>query len=192
MKQYIKSLSFPFAICFLATLLFPIFIPSCRILAFAPLITLIISRYSLAITLWSSLTFGFIIDSLSFSTPFGFFALNYCLSSLLIYRYRKYFLEEKVLIFALYSTLFSFVSTFIIFILFALIEIQLKLNIFILFSDLILMPIVDGIYSFLCVLFPMAIYRYILQPKKRLQIKVYYWKLRRKLKMRWEELKAHI
>lgn len=190
MIERLKALTFPFSICLLSTLFIPLFFPSLRLVAFAPLITLIISRFSLPISLWLSTLLGLIIDCLSLSTPLGLFAISHCLSTLLIYRYRKYFLEEKVFIFALYSTLFSFVSTLIIFILFALIEIRLKLNFFILFSDLILMPIIDGVYACVFVLLPMSFYQLMTKPRRMLQLKITYARWRKKLLIRWNQLRS--
>jgi len=192
MFSQLRTLLAPFCVCFLAMIFFPLFFPSIRILSFAPLITLIISRLSRPIALWLATLSGVIIDLYSIATPFGFFALNYCIATLLIYQYRKYFLEEKIHIFALYSILFSFVSTFIGFILFAVIEVQLKLNIFTLFSDLILMPIFDGVYAYIVVLFPISAYKYLMHPKRILYFKRSYWRLTRKLRIRWNQLRSQV
>lgn len=191
MLAHLKSLTFPFCICLLSTLIIPLYLPSFRLLPFAPLITIIVSRFRLPNALWLAAILGLMVDLLSFSTPLGLFSLNYCLSTLLIYRYRKYFLEEKVFIFALYSILFSFVCSSILFLLFALIEIRLKLTLPILFSDFILMPILDGIYAGLFVLFPMYAYQLIVEPKRIMQLKITFLKWRKKALLRWNQLRAN-
>ncbi len=157
MSTYNKLLTLilPFTLSYISMLFLPFIIPSVRFLTFAPLITLIMSRFSFHYTLWLTSLIGVLMDLHSINFPLGFFGLNYCLSTLVVYRYKKYFLEEKPHIFALYSVLFSFIATTIHFILSATFEMNIKLHILTFFTDLIFMPILDGIYAFLIVLLPL-------------------------------------
>lgn len=165
MWSKISSLRYPFLLTLLGTYFLPNMIPSLRFVTFAPLITLGFSRLSLPASLFIAVFAGLFLDLYSPTLPLGFFALNYMLTTLLLYRYRKYFLEEKPHIFALYSTLFSFFSTALHFFLYALIDIHIKLRWQTIFTDFTIMPLLDGLYSFIFVLLPLKIYKHLTTPK---------------------------
>lgn len=149
----------PFILCFVILLIFPSIIAGVRLLAFVPFLTFVLANNRLPLALWLSLAAGLIVDLYSNSAPLGFFALNYTLSSIIVYRYRVYFSQEKIHIFSLYSVLYSLVSTVLHFILFALIEMHIKLHFFSVITDLFLMPILDGVYALAWVFFPLKVYK---------------------------------
>src|SRR3990167_7930280 len=165
MLSSLKKSYLPFTLSFLVLLIFPAIIPQIRLLALVPLLTFVCFHYSLAAALWISMFAGLLVDLYSKSAPMGFFALNYTLTSIIVFRYRSYFTFEKVHIFSLYAVLYSFISTLLHFILYGLIEMHFKLHFFSIITDLILMPIFDGVYSLVCVFFPMKIYETVNRPK---------------------------
>ncbi len=165
MLSSLKKAYVPFGLSFLVLLIFPSFIPQIRLLAFVPLLTFVCAHYPFAGTLWLSMFSGLVVDLYSKSAPMGFFALNYTLTTIIVFRYRTYFSFEKIHVFSLYAVLYSFVSTLLHFVLYGLIEMHFKLHFFSIITDLILMPILDGVYSLSLVFFPMKIYEKMTKPK---------------------------
>lgn len=155
-----SSLLFPFISCFFASFILPLSFPEVRFLSFAPCITLALARLEFTYGLWIAACCGMVIDLFSSSLPLGFFALNYALTGTLIYRYRKYFDEESIHVFSLYTILFSFVSTLLHCILYALIHMHVPLKGITLVTDLMIMPLLDGGYALLWVLYPLTIWRF--------------------------------
>ena len=155
-KKNNLTLFLAFILSYLGVVLLPALFPFIRLIGFAPFLTLAISQISILPTLWISALAGLIIDLYSPASHIGFFAINYTLTTLLIYRFKKIFPEEKIVIFAIYTSLFSFSSTLIQFILHALIDVNLKLRVLTILTDLIIMPILDGIYALVAILIPLA------------------------------------
>lgn len=175
MKSSSHSLSLAFFLCLFATFFFLSFFPGLRLFFFVPFLTLLLAKFPLPVCLWASLGVGTLIDILSFSSPPGLSALNYTLSSLALYRYRRLFSEEKILVFALYSVLYSLVSTTLYFLLYALFEMRISLHPLMLVTDFFLIPMFDGVYALVFVLAPLALFTYSFRParvayyKKRVQ-----------------------
>jgi len=138
--------------------------PAIRLLGFLPFILFALMRLKLPAALWCSAFAGLTLDLYTFGSPLGFFALNYSLTSLILFRYKKFFSEEKLFPFALYGVAFSFVSTLIHFFLYAIIDVHLKLSFLTLATDLICMPLLDGIYTIVWALLPLLLYKYV-KPK---------------------------
>lgn len=180
MRGQYKTLITPLVLSYFGTVIISSVVPQARILGFVAFLTLSLSRLELAYVLWIAALTGLYIDANSPSTQMGFVALNYVLTSLIVFRYRRHFNEDNFYIFTLYSTLFSFVSTILHFILHALIDLHVKLHLFTVITDLILMPIFDGVYALVFVLAPIALFRY-LSASKRLSR---YRKVLRKLSKR--------
>jgi hypothetical protein len=147
-------------------LLAPILLPSIRILGFVPLILFSLSRLSLPKTLWISFLAGLTVDLYAKSTPLGFFALNYTCTTLFLVKYKKFFSEEKTLSFAFYGSFFSFISTLLHFFLYPLLGIHMKLTFFTIITDLICMPLIDGVYTLVCGLLPYLLYKYLTDAKR--------------------------
>lgn len=156
----------PFLLCLVGHLLLPLLFPYMRFMAFAPCITLIISWVSLPYALWCSAFIGLLLDLYASRSPLGFFGLIYALTTLIVYRFRKYFLEEKLYIFAVFSVLYSFVGTVIHFFIYA----PVRVHMLTICTDILLMPILDGVYALSWVLFPLAAYKFIKKQYTRWQI----------------------
>ncbi len=155
-----------FGLSFAGELIVPCFLPSIRILGLLPFLLFALSRFSLPRVLWLSALAGLAVDLHSFGPPLGFFAFNYSLSSLILFRYKKFFSEENLFSFVLYGILFSFVSTFIHFFLYAIQDIHLKPSSLTLATDLICMPLIDGIYTLVWALLPLLLYKYLTEPSR--------------------------
>lgn len=166
MRGQYKTLITPLVLSYFGMVMVSSFVPQARILGFVPFLTLALARLELGYVLWMAAIAGLYIDANSPSTPMGFSALNYALTSLIVFRYRRRFSEDKFYIFTLYSTLFSFVSTILHFVLHALIDLHVKLHVFTVITDLILMPIFDGVYALVFVLAPIALFKYLSASKR--------------------------
>ncbi len=189
MMAMLKKAAPPFVLSFLMFLIFPSLIPQIRLLAFVPFLTFVLAMGSLPFALWLSFIAGLIVDLYSNSAPFGFFALNYTLTSIASFRYRVFFPTEKVHIFSLYAALYSFVSTALHFFLFAIVEMHIKLHFFSLITDLFLMPILDGVYALAWVFFPMQLYKKLSNPSRVKRMKIAVLALQNKLGRKIARLK---
>jgi len=189
MFEPLKKALPPFVLSFIVLLIFPSLVPQIRLFAFVPFITFVLARNRLPLCLWLSLFAGLIVDLYSNSSPLGFFALNYTLTSVVVYRYRSYFPEEKVHIFALYSVLYSFISTMLHFVLYALIEMHIKIHLFSLITDLFLLPILDGVYALVWVFFPLKVYEKLTEPNRIKELKRRFAKKRRRLLIQLQNLR---
>lgn len=165
MKQ-MKSLVIPFGIAFFVLVMMPTIFPWVRFICFAPFLTLCFARLDFPVAIWIAAGCGLICDLSSFSTLLGLTSLNYILSTLVIYRYRKHFLEEKIHVFTLYSILFSFVSTLIHFALFTPFASHIHLHPYTILSDLLVLPLFDGALGLLTLFYPLYLYRYCNHPKR--------------------------
>ena len=120
------------------------FIP--YVMAFLPLLVFSSLRLSLVRALWYSAGCGFLIDLYTYASPFGFFALNYVLTTLLLHRIKKFFSEENLPPLLLFAAAFSFTSSALHTLLYPLLDSHLHLTVWTLFTDLICMPLLDTFY----------------------------------------------
>jgi len=181
----------PLILSYLGSLIIAWLFPSIRPLGYVGALVLTISRFPLSYALWINAGIGILIDVASASTPFGFFAINYALSTLVVFRYKKFFSEEKIFIFPIYAILFSFISTFIHFILYGLVDLQLKLKFITILTDLFLMPIFDGVYAFLFVFGPLVLYGHLSSKKKILSYRRFYRKVKKNWSLQLTEIKGN-
>ncbi|MBS0586309.1 MAG: hypothetical protein JSR76_08485 [Verrucomicrobia bacterium] len=177
------SLSLAFFLCFLSTYLFLSLLPGIRLFFFVPYLTLLLARLPLSACLWASLATGTLIDILSSSSPSGASAINYTLSSLFLYRYRRVFPEEKIFVFSLYTILYSLLSTLLFSLLYAFLEMRFTLHLGTILTDFIIIPLVDGMYALTFVFAPLALFAYSSFPLRLLYYKKWlqrYFKLAKK------------
>jgi rod shape-determining protein MreD len=126
-----------------------------KFIFFAPLIIFLFYRTSIISILWISAILGLIQDLLS-SNFFGFNTLCYTLTTMTLYKGKRFFNEKPVnlsIFTAVYSIIFSIFSP----ILFFIFDKKINLSIKCLGTDLIMYPILDGIYAFLFFSIPIII-----------------------------------
>ena len=153
------SLWIPFSLAFFFASVGTALFPEIRIWAFAPFLAILHHRVNFSKALWISFFCGLIIDCLSSQLRFGLFALNHVFVSLLLYREKRHFFEEKALALSLYATVISaFLSLF--FMLFSYWSGGIEWSIALVFSDLVLMPFLDGVYAFLWFTCPLSLILY--------------------------------
>lgn len=81
--------------------------------SFAPFLSICFYRCKLIAVLWWALACGLIVDLFSADTPIGTTAANYCVVSIVFYRYQFHFFEDRISTLSVLSFIFSFFSNFI-------------------------------------------------------------------------------
>ena len=145
-------LSLFFAICGTAIL------PHIRLLSFSPFLALLYNRCSFHKSLWIASLCGLSIDLFSSEFRLGIHALNYCLTTFLLYNQKQHFFEDKPLALSLFTALISVVSTIMQLLLISIFDRALPLSFKLFYIDLIIMPLADGLYAFLWFSCPIMLY----------------------------------
>lgn len=104
---YRYSLPFYFFYSLLFQLILPIAFPTLHVNWLAPFLILVFYRKEWLGALWISLFCGLIIDLSEPTLRFGFHALNYCVATFFIYKYKQNFFCEKLFTLPLLSFVFS-------------------------------------------------------------------------------------
>lgn len=144
----------------------PLF-PGCHFFTFSPLVVFYLVHTSLLTTLWASLGLGLLVDLVS-SSHMGVNALNFFLTSFLLYRQRKHFIKDNPYNLSLFTMLYSIVWTLLYAVFIFLFDRRILFHGKWLAADLIIMPALDGLYAYICFTLPFA---FLDKMKKRLQEK---------------------
>jgi rod shape-determining protein MreD len=151
-------LYFPFTLAVFFALFGSVFLPYVHLLVFSPFLGLLYTRCNFVKALWIASLCGFVMDLLSSEFRFGIQALAYALTTLLLYKQKKHFFEDKPLALSLFTLLISIVSTLCQWSLISLFDRALPLSGKFLFTDLVVMPLVDAGYAFLWFSCPMMLF----------------------------------
>ena len=146
-----------FLIALFFTLFYQSLFPTIRILAFAPFLAIAYGRLQLTASLWAAALSGLMIDLLSSSLPFGIHSLNYALVTLLLHRYRHYFVDKPIGL-ASFTWVFSLFSTGLQKALFLLFGIELPFTLQGVITDFLATPFLDALYAFLAFSCPIILY----------------------------------
>jgi len=153
-----QPLHLPFLLALSGALLSSIFLPNFRLLPFVPLLVHAILKRPLLSCLWIALGSGILVDLLCSSTRFGLYALNFCSLVLIAYRFRTHFFETSPLSFTLFSILLSALSTLLQILLLIAFGSKIPFELRFTLVDLLLMPLLDGLYAFLWFICPLFLY----------------------------------
>ena len=159
-------------------------LPQMRLLTMAPFLCLAFALTSFHVSLWIAMLCGTLIDLFSAQLQMGFYALCMTLTALLCYRFRRFFLWENRLTFALYTILFSFCMAIIEILFHALFDHPVPFGMLSLGIHLIVMPILDGIYGILWVFIPTLLLSFLFSKKVALRLIKTYRLMRRR--WRWK------
>lgn len=143
-----------FTYTYCLTMLLPLFFPFLHLLYFAPFLIVCFYRCSLIGCLWWALVCGLIVDLFSSESRLGIYAINYCLTTFYLYRYRFLFFEDGFSMLPVMSFGFTCLSTFIQTGIFYLIGKPFMLSGEWLINDLIVIPLQVAIYAILAFSFP--------------------------------------
>lgn len=141
----------------IAAIFFPLFFPKVRLVFFAPLQAFLFIRYSFIFSLWLSLGMGLFLDCASTSFPFGMHTILCVAIVFFLYSRKKHFFEEKIFSWVLYSSLLSSLYTALLFFCNLLMSLPPPLSLRSIFSDMVIMAIIDGIYTLIWFKLPMYI-----------------------------------
>jgi rod shape-determining protein MreD len=166
-------LIFPFSIaCFFALFESALF-SSVKLFAFSPFLAFLYNRSNFQTSLWIASLCGLLIDLFSSEFRFGTHALGLCLTTLLLYRQKKHFFEDKPIALCLFALLIAATSSLLQLLLISIFDRALPFSMGLLATDLVLMPLVDASYAFVCFCCPMLLYLHI----KKIGWKVFVAKL---------------
>jgi len=154
-------LFFPWILAVAMALFATAFFPSARLMPFAPFLALAYYRLTLSKALWVAFGCGLVLDLLSSDLRIGIYGLNFALATLFLYTRKRHFFEDKPIAFSLFSSLISLTCTLIQLFFLYLLDQTIPLGEASFFSDLVAMPILDGLYAFLWFTCPMKLYDYI-------------------------------
>lgn len=138
-----------FGLGFVVALLGSALMPGVRLMAFAPFLALVYTRRPFVRALWLAALCGLVMDLMSCQLRFGLYALNYCLTTLLLYSQKRHFFDDKPLSLPLYTFFVSGAASLIEFGLIAVFHKSLSLDGKTAFTELLMMPLADALYAFL-------------------------------------------
>jgi rod shape-determining protein MreD len=166
-------LLFPFFLACFFALFGTALIQEIKLLAFAPFLALLYNRSTFQSSLWVASLCGLIVDLVSSQFCLGLHALNYCMTTVLLYRQRRHFFEDKPLAVCLFTLLISIVSTSVDLLFTALFAGPVPLSGKLLGVELIVMPMLDAVFAYFWFCCPIILYLYI----KKLGWKAFFFKL---------------
>jgi rod shape-determining protein MreD len=126
----------------------PALFPSWKLTFFAPFIIITYYKKPFSACLWLALASGLAMDLLSDQRHLGIHALNYCLTTCILYSQKNNFFEESLSTLPIMTFLFALISTIIQIPLYSLFEKKLPLSGQWLLTDLLLFPLLDAVYGF--------------------------------------------
>lgn len=153
-----KNLFWSFLVTLLLNLTIPIIWPAWRLFFFAPFLIILYYQKSLPICLWGSILCGLILDLLSSRSHFGLYALNYTLTTFVLYPQRRHFFGDRLSTLPLMTFLFSLISTSFQSLLMSIFGTPVLLSWHWVLTDLWLMPLGDAAYAFICFILPWRLF----------------------------------
>ncbi len=113
-----------------------------------PVLVITYYKKNLVTSLWLSFLCGTIVDLLASNQHLGLYALNYCLTTIVIFFQRRHFFADRLSTIPIMTFLFSFLSTLLQMILLFLFDKPVPISLSLLETDLLLMPLADSLYAF--------------------------------------------
>ena len=98
------------------------------------------------------------MDLLCSDARFGLYALNFFCTTLILFRLRSHFFETNPLSLSLFSSLIAAFSTALHILILVAFGAHMKVTLLSLTVDLLLMPLVDGLYAFFWFTLPLFLY----------------------------------
>jgi hypothetical protein len=162
----LKVLICLFVYTFFLTITLPLLF-NFHLLYFAPFLVICFYRTTLINSLWWAFSCGFMIDLLASETRLGFYALNYCLATIWIYRYQFHFFEDRFSTLPIMTFLISFAIALIQGALYFLIDKPFYLSLDWVQRHLLSVPLQIAFYSIIAFKFPSLLIAHL---KKRASI----------------------
>ena len=153
-----KNLIWTFFVALLLNVTIPIIWPSWRLFFFAPFLIILYYQKPLTTCLWGAMLCGLVLDLLSTRTHFGLYALNYALTTLVLYPQQRHFFGDNLSTLPLMTYFFSFLSTLLQSLLMYTFGSPFLISWHWIFADLFLMPLCDSAYAFICFILPWKLF----------------------------------
>lgn len=145
-------------LAFLTTLCFAVFlptlIPSARLTFFVPFLIITYYQRPFLSALWIAVLCGTIMDLLSSTPRLGIYALNYTLTTFLIYNQRRHFFADSLSTLPIMVFLFCFLSTGMQVLEMYIFDQQMSLSWGWALTDLLIMPSLDALFGFVWFVLP--------------------------------------
>ncbi len=139
------------------SILFPFF----PLAPFVPFLAIVFYVAPFSRALWISCGCGLILDLLSSEFHFGVHALTLISTTAILYHQKKHFFEDKPLAFSIFTSVISALSTLMQLIFIPLFDRGISFSLLSFMTDVIALPMLDGLYGFLWFTCPMRLYIYI-------------------------------
>jgi len=130
-------------------LITPLFLPTLKIVYFAPFLIFTFYRTSKKNSIWLALLCGLILDLFSGQMRFGIYAMNYTISTYVLYNLKNYFFEDSLTTLPIMTVIFVYVSALIQLILLDALTIQPVASWNWLTTELIKTPFYNILYAIL-------------------------------------------
>jgi len=155
-ESFIKTkIIFLFFICCFSM----IFLSDFKLIYFAPLIIFLFYNISFISILWLAALVGFLQDLFS-SNFLGLNAISYLVVSIFLYREKKYF-NDKPINLSIFTYVFSMIFSILSPILLFVFDKKISLSITWIITDIVLYPMLDGIYAFVFFAMPIVFFEYL-------------------------------
>lgn len=128
-------------------LICPVACPHLRLTFFAPFLVLICYKRPLDHCLWYALGCGLIMDLLAAQGRLGFYAVNYTVTTWVLYHQKKHFFEDSITTLPFVTLLFALISTLLQVITMKSFGYPIALSWHWAATDLFLLPLADAFYA---------------------------------------------
>lgn len=142
-----RQLSLLFFVTLSLTLFMPVLAPGLNLIYFAPFLIVSYYQKKLLTCLWYALGCGLVLDLLSAEVRIGFFALSFCLTTVVLYRQKQYFFADNASTLPIMTFFFSFLATVVHAVLANVLAKTTFFSMEWVATDLLLMPAADALYA---------------------------------------------
>ncbi len=159
-----KRLDLNFLFCLFCFLAIPPLFPSLRLMFFAPFLIIALYQKPLKSCLWLAFWCGFLLDIFSSNGRLGLYALDFCLTVLILYPQRRHFFADSISTLPMITFCFSMLSTLMMALLLYSVE---SYNVFSwvwVVTDLFYISMMDALYAFCCFILPALVLN---KPRRR-------------------------
>ena len=158
-----KHLPLPAAFCLalFAALFSTSFFPNVRLIAFAPFLCIAYTQKHFIPCLWLSFICGISIDLLSYQSMFGLHALSYCLTTVLLYRQKRHFFDDKSWALAVFTALFTCINSSLELLFISAFAKQMPISFLAIVNNTLVTSFLDALYAIMWFSYTVKIYKYI-------------------------------
>ncbi len=149
---------FPFFLALFFAAFGTVFFPQFRLIAFAPFLAILYSRTSFLSSLWLAALSGLCIDLFCSQSRFGLYALNYTMTTFILYKHKRHFFEDKPIALSCFTALISCLSTLVQLCLSSVFDQEIPFTWKLAASDLLVMPCIDALFAYVCFFSSMKLY----------------------------------